>query len=332
MDYAARLARLEKLAGKGACPMCRLLRRHTWLDARKPRPKPKDPSLLVTQVCELCGAASNHDLSHYPEELRDLARLYCTSKPDDTFTDPRAWAAQRWMIYRVRAEQSQREALSETKKLSAPGQPAHERQQQDYARRQRAREREEARAKDPDVKLYNRLFAEAQGHNARRLKRLKRQYGEHPFPDLEARIGAVEAPNYDALYKGEPYAHAVPFLPIHELKQEAKSWLACAELEKIVLDKVTAHTEGRLADCERRAREVIGAARAKHEEREEKRRAEEAERERQRLERSAPAPRPTAPRPAPTPPRPQSPRPVDRRLEEEERISTPLNTVILPLD
>ena len=66
MKYAASLARLEKLAGKGECAYCRLFRRHTLIASDKPRPRPTDQSLLVTSLCELCGAPSTSDLSGYP--------------------------------------------------------------------------------------------------------------------------------------------------------------------------------------------------------------------------------------------------------------------------
>lgn len=122
MNYAARLSKIEKLAGKGACPSCRLHRRHSWLDSTKPRPKPKDPALSVTVLCEECGAPANYDLSGYPEDLREIVRLYCTSKWADTYTNPRAWASLRWMIYRGEARKQQRKALREMQKLSATGQ------------------------------------------------------------------------------------------------------------------------------------------------------------------------------------------------------------------
>jgi hypothetical protein len=109
---------------------------------------------------------------------------------------------------------------------------------------------------------------------------------------------------------------------MYAIEQEAKSWLLCAEMEKVVLGKATRHTADKIADCERRAREVIGAARTKHEEREEKRRAEEAERERQRLERSAAS----VPRPAPTPRRLQSPPPDDGTLAYQRKIAHWLET------
>src|SRR5438105_1328223 len=51
--------------------------------------------------------------------------------------------------------------------------------------------------------------------------------------------------------------------------------------------KEAALAAGKLADCERRAREVIAVAQAKHEEREEKRRQEQEEREKHRREQEA---------------------------------------------
>ena len=267
MNYAARLARLEKLAGKGACPWCRLIQRHTWPDPGKASHGPREPSLLVTRVCDVCGSATATDLSRYPEELRELARLCSTSKLEDTFISPRAWAALSWSLYRGVALRCRREALREMKELAEPAQTAHERQQREYARRQREREREEARAKDPDVKLYGRLLAEASAQSARRVERLKRRYGENPFPELTARIQAVGKPDYYALHRCEPNEYGVPFGPMHQTEREAEAWLRCAEMEKVVLGRVSAHTEGRVADCERRARELVAAVRARHEER-----------------------------------------------------------------
>jgi hypothetical protein len=216
----------------------------------------------------VCGSSTTYDLSSEPEELRELVGLYCAANLEDTFTSPRVWAALNWGTDRGAALRCRREALREMKELAEPAQTAHERQRREYARRQTAREREEARAKDPDVKLYSRLLAEAEAQNARRVERLKRRYGENPFPELAARISAIERPDYHALYKGEPYEHDVPLTPMHETEREAELWLKCAEMEKVALGRVTAYTAGRLADCERRAREVIDWARAKHEERE----------------------------------------------------------------
>lgn len=133
-----------------------------------------------------------------------------------------------------------------------------------------------------------------QAQSARRRRQLEREHGKNPFPELDARLDAVQKPDYGQLYKGEPFEHDIPFLPMFELEREAKLWVMCAELEKIVLGDVTAHTTGKLADCERRAGELIAAGQAKHEAREEKRRQDEAERERQRLEREAAA-RPATP-------------------------------------
>jgi hypothetical protein len=275
--YAARLVRLERLAGKGACVLCRVNRRHSWRDPAEPQRAPKDPALTAVTRCEACGAPASYDLSRVPEDLRELMRLCYESSLEDTYTDPRAWAAQLWLHFRQEAEQRRREAAREMRELFAPGQSARENQQDDYARERKQRERERARAKDPDVKLYNKLSAEAQAITERKHRRLARRYGKLPFAHL---LAPVEGPNYHSLYLGELYAHVVSARAVFRLGIEARAWLVCAEFERIALGRVTAHTTGRLADCELRAREVVAAGLAKYEAREEKRRSDEAERER----------------------------------------------------
>ena len=262
-QYGARLARLERLAGKGACVLCRVSSRHSRLDPAKPQPAPKDPALTALSRCEACGAPVRYDLSREPEDLRELMRLYYESSLEDRFTDPRAWAARMWVHFRQMAEQRRREASREIRGLSAPEQPDREGELEDYAGRRKRQERERARAKDPDVKLYNKLSAEARAFTERRRKSLARRYGEIPFADLPA---PVKGRNYHTLYLGEPYAHCVSARAVYRLGEEAKAWLLCAEFERIAVGRVTAHTEGRLADCERRAREVVAAGRAKYEE------------------------------------------------------------------
>jgi hypothetical protein len=285
MRYVARLTRLENLMRKDACPFCRLTRRTAWSDSTKPRPMPKDPSLLVTTLCEECGAPSKKDLSIYPAELRGIIRLQYASSQADGYTNPRVWAAIRWITYYLAALAAieQHEELRVMRDSSAPAQSAYERQRRDDARQRKAGGR--ARTIDQDVRLYKELRAEVQALSARRRMRLEQQYGARPFPELEDRIAAVRGPDYALMFKGEPYAHDVPINPILELGREAESWAKCAELEKIALGDVTAFTVQMLADCERHAREVIAGARAKHEEREESQRREEAERESARLKR-----------------------------------------------
>ena len=155
MNYAARLAKLERLAGKGSCPQCRLFRRHTWLGWGQPRPKPKDPALLITDSCDLCGATITYEMSRAPADLLEITRLYSTTTLTDTFTNPRAWAAREWMSCFVTIKQVRRRIRRAAKKGAASGQAV-------YQHQQRARERERARAKNPDVKLYNDLLAEWQ--------------------------------------------------------------------------------------------------------------------------------------------------------------------------
>jgi hypothetical protein len=239
-----------------------------------PSPEPQAPSLSVTTYCEDCGAPSRQDLSAYPENLRELVRLYYLSTPEDTFMDARAWTAQRWMMTWVAAEERRRKALGEMRKLLAPPRPCHE--QVGYERGRKGREQE--LAKNPDVKLYSELLKEVKRLTLRRLKRAERRHGKHPFSEIEARVETVRGPDYGLFYKGEVYQNTVPFSPILETQREARLWLQSAELEKFFLGGVTPHTSGRIADCEQQARKVVAWARAQHEEHEEGRRREAAER------------------------------------------------------
>ena len=300
----ARLARLERLAGKAPCPGCRLSRRHSWLDATKPRPEPKDPSLIVTVACEGCGTPHWWDLSGYPEELREVARLGHTSKLEDEFNDPRVWAARRWVVYwsltralRLRAERARR-WRDAPRERPARGQGA-------YARRQEGREL--ARVSEPDVKLYNRLLAEAGALVERRRRRLERRYGKNPFPDIEVRVAAIiRGPDPDRLTTEEKlaYVRADFFQPPGE--PELRAWLLCAEMEKIVLGDVSAYTVGRIEDGRRRdqggsakLRAWVEMAGGKWPQTEAAPGREESQSERERLEHeAAPAPPPDAP-PAP---------------------------------
>ncbi len=320
MNYAAQLARLEKLAGKGGCPSCRLYRRHTWLDSAKKRPSPEDTALHAASVCDLCGATSNTDLSGYAPEHREIMRLLSAAKLEETFTIPRVWAAEQWMLKRSVARSYERKVRREMQRMAAPTQTPYAQQQRNYAQQQQARAREQAKAKDPDFKLYKKLLVEAHELGLRRYKRLERQYGKHPFPELDARLATVQSPDYDQMYKGEPYEHDVHFSPMYELEREAKAWLMCAELEKIILGEVSAHTAGKIAHCEQQAREMISAAQAKHEAREEERRKREEERQK-RL-----APRESAPDGS-TPDRDLR----SRRAEETQPAVAPLTAADLRL-
>lgn len=220
-DYAARLARLEKAAGKGACPFCRLSRRHTWRDPAKPPPEPKDPALVAASRCEGCGAPMKYDLSGYPEGVRGMLRLFCAATPEATYTDPRAWASRYWIALFREARRRQREVLREMRKSSAPAQ-SPEQKRSDYMRRQEARERERELAGDADLKLYNDCLAEAQKFRARRDTRLRRKCGDYPFPEVGARLRAVQGADCERLYKGEPDEHLVPFSPMFECSNSGR--------------------------------------------------------------------------------------------------------------
>lgn len=72
----------------------------------------------------------------------------------------------------------------------------------------------------------------------------------------------------------------MPFSLMFELQREEAAWLRCAEAERIVLGEALAATREKVADCERRALELIEEAKRRQEahEAEERRRLEESER------------------------------------------------------
>jgi hypothetical protein len=278
-----RLAKLEKLAGKGPCPGCRLFCRRGRTAAAGLSRLPDDPSIIVTSLCGFCGTPWRHDLSGYPEELREVARLGFVSTLEDTYSSPRAWAAQRWMGYWAEARRQHREMLRAQLVTTAPGRPAHKRR--GHVRWLEEHRRERGRQKDLEARRYVGLLLQARALIDRRRRLLELRYGESPFPELEARLKAVGGPDYGRLYRGEPYGGRVRCSPMHEIEKEAVAWLMCAELERVLLGEVTAHTAGRQADCEERARAVVAAARADHERAEEESRLREEERRRQEEER-----------------------------------------------
>jgi hypothetical protein len=297
----ARLARAEKLAGKGACPFCRLVRRHSWLDDTKPRPA--GPSLIVVTRCEVCGADERHDLSVYPEELRAVARLGYTSTPEDTYTDPHAWAARCWGIHWDAAWREQRHGESrETWRLPATEQP------REGAWRRKGREREWA--KDPDIKLYNGLLAEALAPLSRRRKGLEHKYGNNPFPELAALVTELMGPWSPA----EQLERARRQLAEPETEIREGPWWVCLEMEKVVLGAASEYTSGKAEERERKARERAAWLKAEHEQLLESLRRRDDEIERLSLERQAAAPEIVAPpAPAPPPATPPQQRPyVDR--------------------
>lgn len=261
-NIAARLGRLEKLAGKDSCPSCRLERREAW-----PGPS-QDPALYVIACCGVCGRSWAVSLESFDEGRRPMLRLYAEVTAEDVFTDPRAWAAREWIL-------SWEEVLR-TREWAARRIAASYGFVRAYEERPRVR--------TPEVKLRAHLEQEALAKRDRVFKRLRARYGENPFPELAARIAAIKSPDYNALYKGEPFAFYVSFGQIDDIECEAGLLLKCAEAERIALGDVLPSTSKALEDCERRALRRIAEGRQKYEELEAKRQKDEAERERSRLE------------------------------------------------
>lgn len=303
----ARLSRLERLAGRGRCP-CRLFqRKHTWCDPTRAPAEPGVSSLIVIAPCEFCGTTWRYDLSGYPEEVREVPRLYYVSGLEDLYTDPRVRAAQHWMGYWA-------EARSRTAPRGArsPPAPAHSTLgSEHYERRRRDLERARAREKDPDVKRWLGLLAQSLALIVPRLRRLERRYGKNPFPDVEALVAEFGGPD-DGGTPEERQERARQRLLGQGPPIRRGPWFVCAEMEKIILGGVSAYTAAEVEECERRELARIAQIRAQEEQLTEMLRQREEERERQRRGRHAAAPRSDPPPPpaAPdSPPAPAAPRP-----------------------
>jgi hypothetical protein len=160
------------------------------------------------------------------------------------------------MIFQTasKARQWRRKALRGVKKLTGPALSDRERVWEEHAWRRKRREREQALKSDPDARRYQRLRAELLALSKRLVGQLERRYGVLPFHELQALFEGVEGPNYDRLYKNEPYARDVTFSPLFEIGQEARMWQRCAEAERVVLGEATATTAGKIADRARLAR------------------------------------------------------------------------------
>ncbi len=100
----------DLMTNEGAPPAARVMAARTVIDYPfrvaemddlRGQPGELERFLIRKQAsrCEFCGTPWKYDLSGYPKELREVARLYHASDFEDLFTDPRVWAARRWMDY-----------------------------------------------------------------------------------------------------------------------------------------------------------------------------------------------------------------------------------------
>ena len=292
MKLVGKLTRVEKLAGKGSCPLCRLTLRHHWPDPSKPNPGPKDHALILSAHCKLCGRKYNVDLSHHPSDLLHMFRIYYGSTMEEEYKHPHAWAAGQWAKNYFTAWLGRRYFTG--RKIS---------KQTPYPQQQTEHERQAS----SDFKLFSELRAEYKASRERALKRLAARYGDSPFPDLASLIDSVKSKGYAHLYKGEPFHPNISVYKFDIIESEATAMLKCAEAEKIVMGITAPSTVAALAECERRALAEVEAAKLlrEHDELVFRKAMEPvlAERERMRLLREAAqrGPAPSAP-PAPKEP------------------------------
>jgi hypothetical protein len=251
MRSSSRLARLEKLAGKDSCPSCRLHRRDRWID----HARPTDPGPHAAGVCDLCGAATRVSLGPYDEGARTMLRVAYGGAPEHLFTDQRVRAARLWLALRP-------DRPSPRKRRGRGAEPAGP-DTSSGAPSPAARPRRPSLA----AKLRRKLIEEEGAALDRLFKDLRARHGEDPFPDITAQLEDAQGPDFEALYRGEPFAPDVDARRLREIKEEADAAAKCAEAELIVLGAVRDQTREALAECKRRASALVGEARRRHEER-----------------------------------------------------------------
>lgn len=242
MKYSSRLKRLGQIAGPASCPACRLWRTSLWPNLARPRP---EPTIIV--VCEMCDARTEVSTGSCDEGEVTIMRL-AHGPLENSFTDPRAWAARRWQDANGEAE-------------------AHSQKAERDARRASPSPMNRSRKQGPGDRLRQMLFYKAATARIANYARLHARYGADPFPEIRARLEAAEGPDFEGAYRFEPFEWAIDFMRLRELKAEADAWARCAAAERIILGQVRTQTEEALASCERRASELADEARRKHEER-----------------------------------------------------------------
>lgn len=248
MSLKAKLSRLEKLAGKGSCPSCRIFgrRRKLMHDEAKDA---RERTLVVSSPCDLCERGSLVDLSAYSEHLRELWRLYYVSTLEDQFTDPRAWVAKEGLACWSKF-------MSE---LHGHGGGLEANVTADSKRQGAGR----TWAVAADYKLYAKLRAEYDAALALKRQHLSIKYGENPFFILKMLIDGTRCKGFGHLYPGERFA--VDLGQLSKIHVELTLLLKCAEVDKIVHGHVAPSTAVMIEAYEQRALEVIEAGRRGHE-------------------------------------------------------------------
>jgi hypothetical protein len=291
MNLGGRLAKLEARAATVVrCAWCRyhLVNFTPALRAEVERGAAGErPVVYDTVTCPWCGHKYQQALGRVTEREAETIRLWYHKFDGETYTDERAYAAQRW--WRFRWEKEAAEEFDD----DAPRPAANPDYRGGYGRGRQERPKE-----SKAVRARRELKEEADAIVRRARAREERLYGPRAFPLEETLKGLQgDCARYAHLYDKEDGHRG---RSAEEIKaRRLLAYARCMEACELVLwgeaeDETARALETLPAEVERLAE----AGRAEKREKEERERREREEWERQRLERLAVA------RPAPASPAP----------------------------
>jgi hypothetical protein len=240
MSLAARLKKLEMMAGKGKwCAYCRLTL-CTSPPVLSTFERMRDSSSgIVKKTCKFCGNSYKAQLPEGDEPKHRAIRLLNSYDDEDFYTDEKAVAVATW-VRNCRNRCPEEGERREKKRMTAAS-------------------RWRSEKPTPEQKLRQRLTEEVRELYWGWHKELKAKHGirfQHIF-ELEKKI-------------------AFGFYNWREASKELERWQAWAALERIIFDAPLPETEARISEYEERA---AAEAKAKEEE-EQRREAERQQRER----------------------------------------------------
>jgi hypothetical protein len=227
-SLAKAVKRLEVLAGKGRtrCPNCKLSLRRSWPDPKKPKPSPEN---LIRTKCLICHSECKVDISHVPENKRDVYRLHYSFTLEDGYTNPKAYALALWQHYWPK-------------------------------RKKKKGLRNRGRVNNaPEARELARMREELREILEGKHKRLRAKYGHCPFPE---QIEIVESIQNSMAKKRERDVYPDG---LFDLEYDEMGYQICAELEKIIWGDTRPETESTLISIGRKIDELISTAKEEQE-------------------------------------------------------------------
>jgi hypothetical protein len=295
MNLGARLGRLERrAAGVLRCAWCRYSLVNVGDGGGRGKGEGEPPADFVWRVCRWCGNRYRLLLPDLPAREREALLLWYHTFDGETYTDERAYAAQRWWGFRW-SKLALEEEVDDDKPAARPAaNPAY---RGGYGRGRQERPKESRAARE-----QRELKEAAQALLRKARAREERLYGPRAFPlvktlkELEEDCG-----HYAHLYdKGEGHQARSPAeIKARQLLAYARRMEAC---ELVLWGEAGEETARALATLPVEVERLAEERRAEHREKQERERREREEREERRREERERQHRPAAIPPVPTEP------------------------------